>query len=77
MKICRQARAVWEEEFDERKDPSGKPYFWLTGTFVNHDKDKEDTDEYALNNNYISIVPVHHDFTAYNELKNLKDLQDD
>lgn len=75
MKVCRQAKAVWEEEFDERKDPSGKTYFWLTGKFVNHDEEEEDTDEYALNNNYISIVPIHHDFTAYEELSNLKDLQ--
>ena len=62
MKICRQAVAKWEEEFDERMDPRGKKYFWLTGKFVNHDKG-EDTDEWALDQGYVSIVPVQYDLT--------------
>lgn len=57
MKVCRQARANWEEEFDSREDPRGRPYYWLTGKFVNYDHG-EDTDEWALQHNYISIVPV-------------------
>ena len=62
IKICRQAVAKWEEEFDERIDPRGKKYFWLTGKFVNHDQG-EDTDEWALDNGYVSIVPVQYDLT--------------
>lgn len=71
IKICRQADARWEEEFDERTDPSGKKYFWLTGIFKNYDKGK-DTDEWALKNNYVSIVPVQIDFTAHKEIPELK-----
>lgn len=67
IKICRQALAKWEEDFDERKDPNGKPYFWLTGKFVNYDKGN-DTDEWALNNGYASIVPVQFDLTAHNAI---------
>ncbi|WP_181305678.1 5'/3'-nucleotidase SurE [Rufibacter sp. XAAS-G3-1] len=63
IKVCRQARAKWEEEFDERKDPRGRTYFWLTGNFVNHDKG-EDTDEAALAQNYVSVVPCQFDMTA-------------
>ncbi|WP_192823541.1 5'/3'-nucleotidase SurE [Rufibacter sp. LB8] len=63
IKVCRQARAKWEEEFDERKDPRGRVYFWLTGSFVNHDKG-EDTDEAALAQNYVSVVPCQFDMTA-------------
>ncbi len=70
IKICRQADANWEEEFDERKDPRGRTYYWLTGRFVNRDKG-EDTDEYALSMNYISLVPVSYDVTAYSALKTL------
>jgi 5'-nucleotidase len=77
IKVCRQARAVWEEEFEERHDPSGKPYYWLTGRFVNLEADKEDTDEWALNNNYISVVPVHFDVTDYHSLKNLQNLENE
>jgi 5'-nucleotidase len=67
LKVCRQAYAKYEEDFDERQDPHGKKYYWLTGEFVNFDKGK-DTDVWALNNNYVSVVPVQFDLTNY-ELK--------
>ncbi len=47
IKICRQANAKWEEEFDERVDPRKRPYYWLTGKFKNYDKG-DDTDEWAM-----------------------------
>jgi 5'-nucleotidase len=64
VKVCRQAMAYWKEEFDKRKDPHGRDYYWLTGVFENLDKG-EDTDEWALANHYVSVVPVHFDFTAH------------
>ena len=67
IKICRQATAKWEEEFDERKDPHGRSYFWMTGNFVNNDKG-EDTDEWAIANNYVSIVPCQYDLTAHHAI---------
>jgi 5'-nucleotidase len=70
VKICRQARAKWVEEFDHRTDPHGRDYYWLTGKFQNMDKG-EDTDEWALANNYVSVVPVHFDLTAHHALQNL------
>jgi len=70
IKVCRQARANWVEEFDKRKNPQGKVYYWLTGEFVNMDKG-EDTDEWALENGYISLVPVQFDLTAHHFIQNL------
>jgi 5'-nucleotidase len=67
IKICRQADANWEEEFDARMDPRGRNYYWLTGRFVNRDKG-EDTDEWALSQNYISLVPVSYDVTAHHAI---------
>lgn len=64
FKVCRQAYAKYEEDFDERSDPHGKKYYWLTGEFVNFDKGK-DTDVWALKHNYVSIVPVQFDLTNY------------
>jgi len=71
IKICRQAKGRWEEEFDERKDPHDREYFWLTGVFKNGDAAK-DTDSWALANNYVSIVPVHTDLTAHQSISLLK-----
>ena len=70
VKICRQAKANWVEEFDEREDPKGRKYYWLTGKFVNYDKG-DDTDERALENHYISVVPVQFDVTAYHAISKL------
>ncbi len=71
IKVCRQARARWEEEFEERKDPYGRTYYWLGGRFVNGDG-RPETDEKALSENYISVVPVQHDFTAHEYVQKLK-----
>lgn len=71
VKVCHQAYAKYEEDFDERADPTGKKYYWLTGEFVNFDK-SEDTDVWALNHNYVSIVPVQFDLTDYKLKEKLK-----
>ena len=68
---CRQAYAKYDEDFNERVDPTGRKYYWLTGQFVNFDKGK-DTDVWALKNNYVSVVPVQFDLTHY-ELKKRMD----
>lgn len=70
IKICRQANARWIERFDKRENPHGKEYYWLTGEFINYDKG-EDTDEWALDNGYVSVVPVHFDLTAHHAIQNL------
>lgn len=72
LKISRQAKAKWEEEYIEREDPFGRPYYWLTGKFVNHDEGT-DTDEWALANGYVSVVPVQHDLTAHKAINFIKE----
>ncbi|MGB1038414.1 MAG: 5'/3'-nucleotidase SurE [Bacteroidia bacterium] len=69
-KICRQANAKWVEEFDHRQDPYNRDYYWLTGKFTNFDKG-EDTDEWALANGYVSVVPVQFDLTAHHAIQSL------
>lgn len=68
IRVCRQARATWVEKFDERKDPGGNPYYWLTGKFVNYDEGKTETDVWAVKNNFVSVVPVQFDMTGYSAL---------
>lgn len=71
IKVCRQSKAYWEDNFDVRQDPAGKDYYWLTGEFKLLDNG-EDTDEVALKNNFVSVVPVHYDLTAYHSIKHLQ-----
>ncbi len=70
IKVCRQARAVWKEKFEKRTNPQGKEYYWLTGVFDNLDKG-EDTDIYALEQDFVSVVPVKFDLTAHHFIQNL------
>jgi 5'-nucleotidase len=73
IRICRQAKAYWQEDFDKRTNPQGKQYYWLSGKFVNMDKG-EDTDEWALENGYVSLVPVQFDLTAHHAIQKLNSL---
>ena len=72
IKVCRQANAKWQEEFDLRYDPHGRRYFWMAGNFVNFDKG-EDNDEWAIANNYVSIVPVKYDLTAHHAIMEINE----
>jgi 5'-nucleotidase len=72
VKVCRQAHAKWQEEFSERFDPNGRKYFWMAGNFVNFDKG-EDNDEWAIGNNYISIVPCQYDLTAHHAINQINE----
>lgn len=67
IKICRQALAKWKESFDQRTDPFGRDYFWMTGNFVNMDGGN-DTDEWALKEGYISVVPTMFDLTDHRRI---------
>ncbi len=70
IKVCRQANAHWIEKFDKRVNPLGREYYWLTGEFINEDRG-EDTDEWALHNGYVSVVPVQFDLTAHHAIKDI------
>ena len=68
IKVCRQSEGTWQEDFIERTDPQGRKYYWMTGVFVKTGHGK-DTDEWAMDNRYIAVVPVQFDFTANKAIK--------
>lgn len=74
MRLCRQNRGFWREEFFRHEDPHGREYFWLTGAFVNNEPKAEDTDEWALSHGYVSVVPVQVDMTDYRQLEALRNV---
>jgi 5'-nucleotidase len=76
VKVCRAARGNWIEEFDERIDPSGKPYYWLTGKFVNFEEGNIETDMYLNKQGYVTIVPVEFDMTNHHQVKKFAALFD-
>ena len=74
IRLCRQNRGYWREEFFRRQDPLGREYFWLTGNFVNTEPDACDTDERALAERWVSVVPVQADLTDYRRLEQLREV---
>ncbi len=74
IKLCRQNRGAWVEEFEKRIDPHGNDYYWMTGLFQNHEKEAGDADENAIQDGYIAIVPHQIDMTNYKELERLKEV---
>lgn len=74
IKICRQSKAGWKEEFQEGVDPRGQKYYWLTGTFV-HDDPGTDDDWTALESGFVTVVPVSSDMTDYQAIVSLESLQ--
>lgn len=73
FKICRQNKGFWREEFEKRTNPHNQDYYWLKGFFHNTEIGATDTDEWALNNNYVAIVPVQVDLTNYRQHKQMSD----
>jgi 5'-nucleotidase len=73
IKVTRQANGYWKEEFDARKDPHGRPYYWMGGDFVNREPESTDNDIWAIKNNYISIVPCQYDMTSYKALAQISE----
>ncbi|MDE6623832.1 MAG: 5'/3'-nucleotidase SurE [Alistipes sp.] len=74
MRLCRQNRGFWREDFFRREDPRGREYFWLTGEFVDGEPGAADTDERALAEGYVAVVPVQVDLTDYRQLGKLADI---
>ncbi len=72
IKVCRQTKGYWKEEFVKRTDPQRGEYFWLTGYYYNMELEAEDTDEFALQNNFVSIVPLKVDLTDYASIEKLR-----
>ncbi len=70
LRVCRQSESRWVEAFEEKEDPMGHKYYWITGSFVSNDN-SEETDVWALDNGYISVVPSMHDLTDYDALKEI------
>lgn len=74
IRVTRQCPATWHEDLEERTDPFGRKYYWLTG-YLERREPSDDTCEGALMHNYISVQPVQFDLTAHQYIDNLKFLE--
>ncbi len=69
--LTKQGKSKWDDIYEERKDPAGKNYYWLTGNLIEADKEI-DLDQFAIKNNYVSVSPIHFDLTDYETFNKMK-----
>ena len=73
IKIAKQGDGMWHKEFEQRKDPHGRDYYWMTGNFKNLEQHPENKgDHHLMDQGYITIVPHKIDTTCYNTMQQLE-----
>lgn len=72
--LTQQGKSKWDDIYEERKDPYGQKYYWLTGNLIQHDTTLE-TDQFAIRKNYVSVTPIHFDLTDYKTYDSMKSWQ--
>ena len=65
VKVCRMAYGTWSNETTKCHHPRGYDYWWMVGHYRNDEPEQEDTDNWALQHDYVAITPTHMDVTAY------------
>ncbi len=73
MKVTRQGHNAWKDGYDVRKDPQGHSYYWLTGEFITL-SEQEDGDDFAVQQGWTAVTPIHYELTNVAELNRLKGL---
>ncbi|MCL2766940.1 MAG: 5'/3'-nucleotidase SurE [Peptococcaceae bacterium] len=68
VRITRLGVREYRNVFSKRVNPRGDTYYWMAGECFDVDGDEQDTDTWAVNNDYISITPLQFDLTNYQGL---------
>ncbi len=71
IRFTRQGKRIYEGSIQETYSPWGEKYFWIGGGTPRWEHG-EDTDITAVQEGYISITPLHPDFTNYKAIEFLK-----
>ncbi|GBU07573.1 5'-nucleotidase SurE [Bacteroidales bacterium] len=69
IKICSQAEGRWTSEFMKSQDALQQDVYWLTGRFAHKNPENSNSDESALNNGFVSVVPCKIDLTDYQAME--------
>ncbi|MDD2400823.1 MAG: 5'/3'-nucleotidase SurE [Clostridia bacterium] len=59
----------YDNQYEKRLDPKGDTYYWPAGKIIPSKEINPDIDIIAVEQNYISITPIHFDLTNYQIIK--------
>ena len=69
--VTRQGLRVYRDALDTRRDPRGRPYYWIGGDFPTG-VEEAGTDYGAIKSGYVSITPLQLDLTARQAMEEMK-----
>ncbi len=69
--VTRQGKGRYQEFYDKRVDPNKRTYYWLSGKKMILDEG-DGVDDLVVEENKVSITPIHYDLTNYKFLEDLK-----
>lgn len=72
-RVVRQGQRPPYKYLIDRVDPLGRPYFWI-GPTIEQEALEDDTDLSAIQKHYITITPLHLDFTHHDTLAKMETL---
>lgn len=71
VRLAKQGESWWNDSYEQRNDPMGRPYYWLTGEYMIDGP--EGSDDHMLNEGYVTITPIHYRLTDEAMLEQLRD----
>ena len=74
LRVCPQTSAVWRDHYEQRADPEGRPYWWISGIIPQEDV-APGTDYALLSEGFMTLTPLKFEFTSEAAMGVLKELE--
>lgn len=71
LTVCRHTRVSWQDWYEVREDPRGRPYYWLDG-IMPKEKISAGTDRDLLTKGHVTVTPLRFDFTDRDAISTLE-----
>ncbi len=71
IRMVRQGLKPIHGTFRKRRDPNLREYYWMAGKLPGKKKNDQ-SDTYYLNDNYVTVTPIHSDSTDYTFLEKMR-----
>ncbi len=71
VRVTRQGKRIYGDAIVEKRDPRGRKYYWIGGDAQNR-QDIPGSDLEAVEQDWISVTPIHLDLTNYASMRKLR-----
>ncbi len=71
VRMTRMGKRIYGDVIVEKRDPRGRKYYWIGGDYLSSEE-VPGSDLEAIEDDYVSITPIHLDLTNYSALRTLR-----